>query len=260
MTTVSQIITDAYRQGNVIAIGTLPSAAQQEEGLRYLNRIVRSTLGNEAGEPLEAFPIGGNNIGRPTGYPWYQSSPDGNWFLPENKRMMVNATKATSIYLHPKPNDGARLGLSDLSGNLSTYPMTIYGNGRTVEGQISLTFNTDNIDYEWFYDDTTGNWARVVPLDDLNGTFPFPEDFDFYFICMLASTLNPAYNIQADAQSVMNYNRAKSQLRARYHNIIPVGSEDGLVRMPRTALDRDMWGNRWQYYDPNYAFIFGVPW
>ena len=260
MTTVSQIITDAYRQSNLIAVGTLPSAAQQDEALRYLNRIVRSTLGNEVGEPLEAFPVGSVNISRPSGYPWYHNTPDGNWFLPENKRMMSNVDRSTTIYLHPKPNDGARLGLIDIAGNLSTYPMTISGNGRTIEGQQSITISTDSVDYEWFYDDTTGNWARTLPLDDLNGTFPFPEDFDIYFICLLAAAINPAYEVQADAQLAMHFNRARSQIRARYHNVIPVGAEDGLVRMPRVALDRDMWGNRWQYYDPNYAFTFGVPW
>lgn len=260
MTTVSDIITDAYRQSNLIPVGSLPSAAQQTEALRYLNRIVRSSLGNEIGEPLEAFPIGSNNIGRPTGYPWYQSSPDGNWFLPENKRVMANLTKTVNLYLHPKPNDGARLGLIDVTGNLSTYPLTITGNGRTIEGQTSITISTNFVEYEWFYDDTKGDWARTLPLDDLNGSFPFPSDFDFYFVCHLAAALNPSYNVQADPQMVSIYNRARSQIRARYHNIIPVGAEDALVRMPRVALDRDMWGNRWQYYDPNYAFIFGVPW
>lgn len=260
MTTVSQIITDAYRQSNLIAVGTLPSAAQQEEALRYLNRIVSSTLGNEAGENLTALPIGGNNISRPNGYPWYTDNPDGNWFVPENQRLMVNLNRTMTLYLHPRPNPGARLGIIDVSKNFTTYNLVINANGRTIEGATILTLNTSGYDAEWLYDDTTGNWAKVLPLDDLNTAFPFPQDFDIYFICMLAGALNPAYEVQADQQVAMHFSRARSQIRARYHNVIPVGSEDALVRMPRTAADRDLWGNRWAYYDPNYAFTSGIPW
>lgn len=260
MSTVSEIITDAYRQSNLIAVGTLPSSAQQQEALRYLNRIVKSTLGNEAGEILEAFPVGRNNVTKPEGFPWYGNTPGGNWFLPENKRVMANLTQDTSIFLHPKPSDGARIGVSDISGNLSTYGLTLVGNGRTIEGSPSLVLTTDGLDREWLYDDTSGDWKRVSPLDDLNVDFPFPNDFDIYFICMLAGAINPAYDVQADGQVAMHYSRARTQLRARYHNTIPVGSEDGLVRLGKVAIDRDMWGNRWQYYDPNYAFIYGVPW
>ena len=47
MTTVSQIITDAYQYNNIVALAVIPNAAEQAKALRYLNRIFRSIFGNE---------------------------------------------------------------------------------------------------------------------------------------------------------------------------------------------------------------------
>ena len=62
MATVYQIIVDAYRQSNLNAVGIAPTQLQEDEGLRYLNRIVKSVFGNEAGDRLVAFPIGREGI------------------------------------------------------------------------------------------------------------------------------------------------------------------------------------------------------
>src|SRR3546814_19127941 len=86
MTLVSQIITDSFRKSNLIAIGTTPTAAQQTEALRYLNRMVKPVFGDEVGEPLTALPIGSLTIDRTSGYPWWDTVPDGDWFVPKNTR------------------------------------------------------------------------------------------------------------------------------------------------------------------------------
>jgi hypothetical protein len=49
LTLVSEIITDAFRQSNLVAVGTTPTTEETTEALRYLNRIVKSVFGNEAG-------------------------------------------------------------------------------------------------------------------------------------------------------------------------------------------------------------------
>lgn len=260
MTTVSQIITDAYRQSNLLPIGVTPTAAQLEEGLRYLNRLVKSVFGNEAGENFQAYPLGDNNIERPAGYPWYNNAPGGNWFVPMNVRLACNLTLPTTVYLHPKPEDGARLGVIDISQNFSTNELTLNANGRRINGLTSITLSTNGVDQEWFFRGDLGEWMLYAPLTDYAGTFPFPEEFDFFFIIILAMALNPAYGTQMDAQTAETFRRAKTQLRARYSNRIMVGSEDALVRMPKVAVDRDLWGNRWYYYDPQTAFFYGVPW
>lgn len=259
MTTVTQIITDAYRQSNLLAIGATPTAPQQAEALRYLNRIVLSVLGNEAGENLQPFPIGRNNVSRPSGYPWYDTVPPSDWFVPLNTRLMLNLTQATEVYLSPVPEDGARLGVCDVSGNTATYNLTIHGNGRNIEGTDTLVINTNGLDREWFFREDLGNWVRSIPLN-LADTFPFPSEFDDMFVTLLAMRINPSYGVQMDVQTAEIYKRSRSQFRARYHNIIEVHSEDGLIRLPRTANDRYMWGIRYGNFDPQGSFNRGYPW
>jgi len=56
LTIASQLITDAYRKSNLLALGTEPTVEQQAEALRYLNRLFKSTIGNEATNLPTSFP------------------------------------------------------------------------------------------------------------------------------------------------------------------------------------------------------------
>lgn len=258
MTTVYQIIVDAYRQSNLIAIGVSPTNLQETEALRYLNRIVKSVFGNEAGEQFQPVPIGRNNINKPSGYPWYNNTPDGNWFIPKNARLMLNLDESLSLYLHPRPDDGSRFAISDASRNLATYPLTINGNGNYIEGATSITLNTNDADIEWFYRTDLANWVKSSPLTMFD-TFPFPEEYDDFFILMLAFRLNPAYERTLDPQSQVVLERSKSQLRARFTQSIPTGSELGLVRLSKMSADRDQWNTDNSFYNPSSMFDKGWP-
>lgn len=259
MTTVTQIITDAFRQSNLLAITASPTTAQQDEALRYLNRIVKSVFGNEAGDPFTAFPIGKKNISRPAGYPWWNTVPDNDWFVPKNIRVMLNLDQSVNLYLHPAPDDGSRFAAVDVSNDLASNPVTVYGNGNTIDGATSIILDTDGFDAEWFYRADLGNWQKYAPLA-LTDTFPFPEEFDFFFIIQLAIAMNPAYGTALDQQTQLTYSRARGQLRARYTQEIPTRSELGLIRMPKVAADRDQWGNTYWLYQPNAMFDKGWPW
>lgn len=259
MTLTSQIITDAYRQSNLLAIGTLPTADQETEALRYLNRLVKSVFGNEAGDPLEVFPVGRNHINRPQGYPWYDTTPDNDWFVPKNTRIMLNLEEPVDLYLHPEPDDGSRFAVIDASENVSTFNATVYGNGRLIEGAFTQVLNTDGVDKEWFYRADLGNWMLYAPLT-AGVDFPFPEEFDDYFITILAIRLNPQYGVMLDPQSKMIFDRSLRQLRARYSQSIQTRSELALLRMPKVSYDRDVWGNQNRFYDPDAMFNKGWPW
>lgn len=259
MTLVSEIITDAYRISNLLAIGVSPTAAQTTEALRYLNRIVKSVFGNEAGDPLTAFPIGRNNIDRPSGYPWWDQVPDNDWFVPKNYRLMLNLEAPVSLYLHPDPDDGSRFAVIDVSGNLSTYNATIHGNGRLIEDATTIVLATDDTDSEWFFRSDLANWLKYAPLIS-SDTFPFPIEFDDYFITLLAMRLNPSYGSALTEEAVMIHRRSKRQLQARYTQNIPVRSELALIRPARVALDRDRWGSMYDFYNPNDMFDKGWPW
>lgn len=258
MTLVSEIITDAYRQSNLIMIGSTPTDAQNTEALRYLNRFVKSVFGLEAGDRLTSFAIGSLNISRPTGYPWWDDAPDGDWFVPEDTRLMLNLEEPLAVFLTPDPDDGARFAVLDTARNLSTNSLTISGNGRRISGETTITLTEDAYAGEWFYRADTGNWELYSPLS-LDDPFPFPLEFDDFFITSLAMRVNPAYGAALDQQAANTYQRSKRQLQARYSINKPEGAELGLLRMPKVSAQRELFQDYYSLYDSTSSFNRGWP-
>lgn len=244
MTLISSIINDAYRETNINPIGKLPSDDENAEGLRRLQSIILSVYGNEAGEPLESMPLGRNEINSPAGYPWYSNELPGNLYLPVDKRIMANLTGPGFLNLHPKPDDGARMGLIDVSNNLSTYNLTIYGNGRSIEGEDFQIYNTDGLIREWFYRADLGNWVQVTDLT-LTSDLPFPQEFDDMFIIMLAARINPRYGQTLDPMSQTMLLRARTQFRSRYSQTIFVPVDVSLLKLPAPYG----YGRKWYWTD-----------
>lgn len=258
MTQVSQIVTDAYRKSNLIAIGQVPSAEQQVEAVRELNRFLQGALGNEIGDPLDAFPIGRVGIAKPSGYPWWDTVPDAEWFVPKNTRLMCNLDESLDIYLHPTPDDGTRFAINDVSGSFGTLPVTIHGNGALIAGAGTLVLDESNFEGEYFYRSDLGQWMQASPLE-WDTEFPFPLEFDHYFITLLAMSLNPAYGVSMDPQTAQLMARSKSKIVARYKQDVPQMSELALLRLTKTARDRDRWGSIYNTYYPSDMFNKGWP-
>lgn len=230
MTLISTIIQDAYREGNINAIGVVPSAVQLEEGLTLLSRLRKSVLGTEAGVPLSPIIVGRNGITRPSGYPWYDSVPDvTDWFVPDNSQLVLNLTTAQTVYLSPEPEDGARFAFIDKSGNLATRNLTVNANGRTLGGSASTVFSTNSLDKEYFYRADEGDWKLIEPLEAAD-EWPYPEEFDDMFVIGLAMRLNPRYEISINPQSVEQYRRTSRMFKARYSQVREMESEQGLIR------------------------------
>lgn len=256
MTTVAQIITDAYRESNLIAIGTSATANEEAEALRLLDRAVKSVFGYEAGENLVPFPLGRNNVTEPSGFPAYDNVPGGDWYAPTNARFILNVTQAISIPLNIQPDDGSRVGVIDASDNLDTYNVTLQGNGRTIEGVSSLVLDTAGLNREWFYRADLGEWKQLTDLT-LASEFPFPEEFDDMFVIMLAMRLNPRNDMKADPQSFNAYRRVRQIFRARYKQITEVASEEALLRMSEQVYTETSYDNR---FDNTNKFKRGYPW
>lgn len=206
MTVASSIITDAYRECNLIPMGVAPSANQTAEAIGRLNNIIKSTVGYEAGDGLDDLNIGGTR----------DQSSLVSTHVPDNARLLLNLTSAQTIRLDPQPFEGQRLSVVDVGSNLATYNLTIDGNGRNIEGAATLVLSTDDIAYQWMYRADTGNWVRIstlVAADEL----PFPEEFDDFFIIRLAMRLSPRYGQALPAETVSELKRQRSYLRGRYH-------------------------------------------
>lgn len=226
MTLVSEIIRDAYREGNLIAVSADPTTAEQAEALRLLNRYVSSVYGNEAGEGFGSFPVGRNNVDVPSGFPF--DTLTATDFVPLNVRLVMNLDAATTVHLHPAPQDGSRFAYIDVSGNLATKNLVIDGNGHNIEGGNTVTKNTNSDRAEYIYRSDTANWAKVSPLV-AGDTFPFPTEFDDMFVIGLAKRVNPRYGITADPQSIETFNRVARNFKARYRQTKNMRSELGLL-------------------------------
>lgn len=128
MTQAKWIIQQGYREGNLITVGTQPTAAEQTEGLYRLNRLVDGIFGYELGENLEdwLFPSPQRTAPVAARYPQgpfitdttllgSQSSSCIYPYPPTNRRIVFGAVTGT-LYFPEKPEDGSRMALVQGSG------------------------------------------------------------------------------------------------------------------------------------------------
>jgi hypothetical protein len=230
MTVTLEIITSAYRESNLIAIGATPTTAQIAEALSRLNALVSSVYGYEVGEPLGDWPIGVEGV-VDYSYDWTSDV----WPYPSaNVRLIANSTEAQTIYLPPTPSDGARVAIIDPNSRLTAAPVTIDGNGRTIENAANVVLDANGTNRIWLYRAELGNWSLLSTLTGAEGEdFPFPNEFDDYFITKLAMRLNPRYGRSIAQESAVEMDRILEKLRARYRQYKAVLGEDGPAILTR---------------------------
>lgn len=248
MTLISEIITSAYREANLISLGASLTAEQTAEALPLLLRIIESTLGNEVGEHFTVAEVG-LEISTITNYrDWLdQTEPlqlRNNQTINSNTHIFLNQESPQTFKLPRSPRDGARLRITDIGNKLSQFPITIEGNGRKIEGQTELVLSVDNLISEWFYRADSGQWLKSNPLA-LSSVIPFPSEFDDFFIIALAMRLNPRHNQQSAPETVARYQNIRNKLRARYRQSDPQYSEYSL------------WSTGQRRYYSSYAFDEG---
>jgi hypothetical protein len=159
VTVISTILTDAYRECNMIPLGKALTEPQTTEALRLLNNTFKSVYGGDAGESLQDWPLG--NYGRQSlemlNYTERQITNP-----PINFRMLVLNEVALTVYLTVRPQDGARMSIADPYSRLADVPVTLNANGRTIEGTPTILLDTDGTFREWLYRADLGDWVRVI--------------------------------------------------------------------------------------------------
>lgn len=254
MTTVSDIIQRGYRESNLVGVGVQPNAAEQAEALPLLQEIILSVYGNQVGETFEPLLVGNNNINAPVGFPAWL--PQEQWWAPINTRLVCNLPGTQDINLTPVPQDGSRMAVIDASKNFSTNPLTLWGNGHSIEGGLSVTMNTDGQAKEWLFRADLDNWQLVTPLaatDDM----PFPQEYDSFFSILLGSRVNPRYGKSLSIESQGALKAYREEIRARYHQVIATIADPGVLRMSRQSTTR--WGRRWGQLGSRSEFLSGRP-
>lgn len=229
MSLTPEIIQAAYRESNLVGLGKEPSAEQSVEGLSLLNRLISGVYGYEVGEPLYDWPIG--NDGLVAASSW--SEEQWNKLLP-NVRMVAGSISPQTVYLPPEPEDGARVALIDPAGRLAAAPITIEGNGRNIQGAPSIVVSVDNTESIWFYRGDQGQWVLLSQLtNDPAEEFPFPMEFDPYFITRLAMRINPRYGRSLSEESATELTLTLRKLRARYRQTQNIPAPLAVLRLSR---------------------------
>lgn len=251
MTLISSIISDAFREGNILPLGVSPSTNQSTEALRLINAVFSAIFGDEAGESLTDWPLG--SYGRE-----YTDTVPNDYTLTHpflNRRLIVSNTAAMTVYLSPYPQDGARMGIIDPLARLATVPVTLNANGRTIENAATVVLNTASLTREWFYRADLGDWVRLtskVAADEM----PFPTDFDNFFITTLAMRINPRYGRSMDEQSIEVYKSERRKFISRYLQSAPLEILDD-ISWP--FMSTQGYGNQ-REFSSNQAFNRGGYW
>lgn len=252
MTLISSIINDAFREGNIIPLGVAPTTPQATEALRLYNAVISSLYGIEAGEFLQDWPLG--NYGRQ--YPDTCITEDRRKHPEINRRLIALNEAAITVYLSPRPQDGARYGIIDPFGRLAAFPVTLDANGRTIAGAATAVLNTNGLSREWFYRADLGEWVQLTSLiaTDKN---PFPAEFDNFFVTLLALRVNPRYGRTMDEQSAAIFKAERKKFVARYLQSLPLEILDD-ISWP--FMSTQGYDQQRAFGDSTYGFTRGNPW
>lgn len=224
MSLTSDILLDAYRESNLVALGALPDGAQQIEGMRLLTRLVDSVFGNEVGEKLRDWPIGSSYLYAGWGPEYWQ-------YLEGDIRIIVADGQSHTLTMPPAPENGARIEIIDAGTGFATYPVTLKREAALIAGQAAdYVLNTDGAKVTLFYRSDLADWVVMSPLD-YDGEFPFPPQHDDAFVGMFATRLNPRYQQTLSDESRASLSRATSQLRAAYRRIKPTAADLAVLRL-----------------------------
>jgi len=224
VTLVSSIILQAYRECNMLPLGKEPNANQSTEALQLHNATLTAVFGGDAGEGLTDWPLG--NFDRESTCPL----PFTDYRLRHptiNRRLIAVNDEAIRVHFALRPQDGARMGVADPFSRLEAFPITLDGNGRTIEGTPNVLLDTDGTFQEWMYRADLGDWMKVsnVVAADEN---PFPDKFDTMFVILLAMRLSPRYGRALPAESVAALKQNKREFVARYLQAMPLEIDDSI--------------------------------
>lgn len=216
MTQISDIITAALRETNIIAVNASPTPSEETEALIRLQALILSALGSEAGYIMEDWNISSSSvIRRPSGV-LLSSTQASAWTVPPNARLIFNLSGTLTITLDRQPQDGQRLALIDAANTFDSGNLTVNPNGRKFNGSVgNAVISTENYAEQYFYDASSADWKLIDPLADTD-PMPFPADFDDYFITMLAMRMNPRYGMTLTEESKARMVQQEQQFIARY--------------------------------------------
>lgn len=241
MATVSEIVVQAFREGNFTAVGEEPTPEEIAEAIPRLRLLIDKLFGFEIGEAYRDWYVPSDfTIIAPLRSPY---SPTGDisvasgesWkYPPSNVRLLVKTTEARTVVLPANPADGARLQFLNIAS--SAVNITLNGNGHLIENAASLVDTVTNLHTrKWFYRADLGDWIRLESIVDENSTTPLPAEFDDMLVCGLAMRLQPRFGTPIDQTTVACYVDMLKRLKKRYRQSEEMPASFGELRSTSTS-------------------------
>ena len=249
-TLVSDLITDAFRENNLIPIGSVPTVDEQTEGLNLLNRFVDGLFGYELGENLFQWQLPGTQRTAPVAanfpqlpYPQFPQGPplvttgapgpNVSPYPPQNCRIVYGGQIPMTVWLPETPNDGARMALVSTAEALAAAVLTVDSNGRgflqngASVAVSTLSFTPPITPIRWFYRADEAQWVQMGNMS-LTGNSIFPEAFDNLLITATAYRLSARTGVTVapatSGEMAQQIKRLKSRFKQK--GVTVYGSEN----------------------------------
>lgn len=217
--TAGEIIVQAFREGNFVPIGHTSTAEELTEAIPRLNNLIFALFGNELGQEYRDWSVP-NTWTAPQEQrhpltPLTESVSSTPWaYPPHSSRLLVSVTTPRTLYFPAAPADGARMLFADIG---STANVTLHGNGRLIEGALSVVDTPAALDgRSWFYRADLANWIRLERITDAADELPFPEEFDDLFITGLCMRLGIRFGKPTDPRIEARYADMLARVVKRY--------------------------------------------
>lgn len=214
MATLSQIITRAYRESQILDISAFPSADQESEALEILNGILR----RYQRQPVMTVWLGSfDDVKRQRGQIFRDFTPYRlQYSVPQDCFVNVNLEDPTEVYFPCDPGDGARINIIDVNNSLAASPLTIYGNGNRINGGTSEVISTNGAQVEYFFRRELADWRTIPASFVASSIIPFDSQFDDMFVIELAMRLNPRYGDSLSDLSMAAHELMRQLFNGRY--------------------------------------------
>jgi hypothetical protein len=229
MSTLSSIVSRAFRESQILDINRQPSTEQSTEALALLTGIIARKIR----PPVQTVWIGDTTaIKEQRG----GILKDFTRFIdekaiPQDCYVNLVLDKSYSVLLPPSPGDGARLTFIDVSNTLATFPLTLIGNGNLVAGNPTESLGTNGQIYSIMFRRDIAQWIVIDPLVGTSN-MPFPPEFDDMFSIELAIRINPRYGKEISGVTADIYTDIRSRFVSRYQQENSSAAPDILWETP----------------------------